>query len=214
MGYRGIARNTVGQYPDYQISGATIRMHLKHVSFTRMEDGTKEDYEFLEELESNAAKGLADRILKELQGTKDILGGYMIDRFEHSLQSATRAYRDDRSEEYVVMALLHDLGDGLAPYNHGELAASVLRPYVSEETYWIVKHHGIFQAYYYAHHLGNDRNARDRYKAEPFYNATVEFCAKYDQNCFEPEYENLPLEFFEPMVRKIFNRPAFTYDRS
>jgi len=188
-------------------------MDLKHVSFTRMEDGTKEDYQFLEELESDAAKGLADRILEELQSTKNILGGYMIDRFEHSLQSATRAYRDDKDEEYVVMALLHNLGDGLAPYNHGELAASVLRPYVSEETYWIVKHHGIFQAYYYAHHLGNDRDARDRYKAEPFYAATEEFCAKYDQNCFDPEYENLPLDFFEPMVRKIFNRPAFSYDR-
>jgi len=188
-------------------------MDLKHVSFTRMEDGTKEDYQFLEELESDAAKGLADRILEELQSTKNILGGYMINRFAHSLQSATRAYRDDNDEEYVVMALLHDLGDGLAPYNHGELAASVLRPYVSEETYWIVKHHGIFQAYYYAHHLGNDRDARERYKAEPFYAATEEFCAKYDQNCFDPEYENLPLEFFEPMVRQIFNRPAFSYDR-
>jgi len=186
---------------------------MENVSFIRMEDGTREEYEFLEELEARAAEGLADRVLEQFRTIRDVLGGYAIDRYEHSLQSATRAFRDERDEEYVVMALLHDMGDGLAPYNHGEYAAAVMRPYVSEKAHWILKYHGVFQAYYYAHHLGLDRNARDRFKDEPFYGDTAEFCAKYDQNCFDPEYENLPLEFFEPMVRRIFAREPFAYDR-
>lgn len=186
---------------------------MENVSFTRMEDGTKEEYEYLEGLEVKAAEGLADRALEQLKTTKDILGGYALDRFGHSLQSATRAFRDDRDEEYVAMALLHDMGDGLAPFNHGEYAAAVMRPYVSEKAVWILKYHGIFQAYYYAHHLGLDRNARDRFKDEPYYDDTAEFCAKYDQNCFDPDYDNLPLEFFEPMVRRIFAREPFAYDR-
>jgi len=186
---------------------------MDKVNFTRMEDGTKEEYDFLEGLEAKAAEGLADRVLDQLKTIKDILGGYAIDRYEHSLQSATRAYRDDRDEEYVVMALLHDVGDGVAPYNHGEYAAAVMRPYVSERAHWILKYHGIFQAYYYAHHLGMDRNARDRYKDDPYYEDTIESCHLYDQNCFDPDYENLPLEFFEPMVRRVFDREAFAYDR-
>ena len=186
---------------------------MENVSFIRMEDGTKEEYEYLEGLEVKAAEGLADRVLDQLKTTENILGGYALDRLGHSLQSATRAFRDDRDEEYVVMALLHDMGDGLAPFNHGEYAAAVMRPYVSDKAHWILKYHGIFQAYYYAHHLGLDRNARDRYKDEPYYNDTLEFCAIYDQNCFDPDYKNLPLEFFEPMVRRIFAGEPFAFDR-
>lgn len=184
------------------------------VSFTRMEDGTREDYELLDALERKNAEGIADRALAHLKTLKEGLQGYAIDRFEHSLQSATRAYRDGRDEEYVVAALLHDVGDMLSPYNHGEFAAAMLRPYVSERTYWIVKYHPIFQAYYYAHHTGGDRNIRERYKDEPYYADTVEFCEKYDQNCFDPDYENLPLDFFEPMVRRVFAREPFQYDRT
>ena len=133
-------------------------------------------------------------------------------RLEHSLQSATRAYRDGRSEEYVVMALLHDIGDELAPWTHSELAAAVLRPYVSEECWWIAKHHGVFQLYYYAHHLGGDRNVRDHYRSSPFFDACAEFCELYDQNSFDPGYESLPIEFFEPMVRRVFAEPRFYKD--
>ena len=178
-----------------------------------MQDGSKEEYEFLEAIEAKAAQGLPDRVLEQLKTTKEILGGYAIDRLSHSLQSATRAYRDDRDTEYVVMALLHDIGDGLAPYSHGEYGAAILRPYVSERTYWIVKNHGIFQAYYYAHHLGMDRYARERFKESPHYESAIEFCEKYDQNCFDPDYENLPIEFFEPMVREVFSRQPFAFDR-
>ena len=180
------------------------------VSFTSMAAGTKEDYEMLERLEAEFAASTADRVLEQLRGLAGSLGGYKVDRLEHSLQSATRAYRDDADEEMVVAALLHDIGDLLSPHNHSELAAAVLRPYVSERTYWIVREHGLFQSYYYAHHFGGDRNARDRFIDHPWYQDTVDFCERWDQSSFDPEYESLPLEFFEPMVRRIFAREPFS----
>ena len=180
------------------------------VSFTSMAAGTKEDYELLERLEAEFAASTADRVLEQLRGLAGSLGGYKLDRLEHSLQSATRAYRDEAGEEMVVAALLHDIGDLLSPHNHSELAAAVLRPYVSERTYWIVRQHGLFQSYYYAHHFGNDRNARDRYVDHPWYQDAVDFCHRWDQSSFDPEYESLPLEFFEPMVRRIFAREPFS----
>ena len=183
------------------------------VSFTSMATGTREDYELLERLEAEFAASTADRVLEQLRGLAGSLGGYKVDRLEHSLQSATRAYRDDAGEEMVVAALLHDIGDLLSPHNHSELAAAVLRPYVSERTYWIVRQHGLFQSYYYAHHFGNDRNARDRYKDHPWYQDAVDFCHRWDQSSFDPEYETLPLEFFEPMVRRIFARAPFSAGR-
>lgn len=180
------------------------------VSFTSMAAGTKEDYEMLERLEAEFAASTADRVLEQLRGLAGSLGGYKIDRLEHSLQSATRAYRDDADEEMVVAALLHDIGDLLSPHNHSALAAEVLRPYVTERVYWIVRQHGLFQSYYYAHHFGDDRNARDRYIDHPWYQDTVDFCEHWDQSSFDPEYESLPLEFFEPMVRRIFAREPFS----
>ena len=184
------------------------------VSFTSMAAGTREDYELLERLEAEFAAGTADRVLEQLRRLAGSLGGYKIDRLEHSLQSATRAYRDDADEEMVVAALLHDVGDLLSPHNHSELAAAVLRPYVSERTYWIVCQHGLFQSYYYAHHFGNDRNARDRYIDHPWYQDAVDFCHQWDQSSFDPEYESLPLEFFEPMVRRVFAREPFSVGRT
>lgn len=184
------------------------------VSFTRMEDGSREEYEFLTERETEYADRIADRVLDYFRGLDQTLEGYTITRQQHGLQTATRALRDGAEEEMVVAALLHDIGDALASCNHGEFAASILRPYVSENTYWIVKHHGIFQAYYYAHHLGGDRNARDRYTDHPCYQACADFCANWDQTSFDPDYDTMPLEEFEPMVRRIFAREPFPYDRS
>jgi predicted HD phosphohydrolase len=183
------------------------------VAFTSMAEGTKEDYELLERLEADFSAGTADRVLAMLQDLSGSLSGYRIDRLEHSLQSATRAYRDGADAEVVVAALLHDLGDMIAPYNHSELAAAVLRPYVSERTYWIVLHHGLFQSYYYAHHTSGDRNARDAYRDHPWYQATVDFCHRWDQSSFDPDYKSLPLEFFAPMVRRIFDRPPWENGR-
>jgi len=182
------------------------------VRFTRMEDGTREEYEYLGHLEQSYAAATADRVLDYFRAQGQTLEGYPISRPQHALQTATRALRDGAEEEMVVAALLHDLGDALAPYNHSEFAASILRPYVSERTWWIVRHHGIFQAYYYAHHTGGDRNARDRYRDHPCYAATAEFCRRWDQASFDPEYDTLPLQHFEPMLRRVFARPPFRHD--
>ena len=183
------------------------------VSFTSMSAGTREDYELLELLEAQFAAGTADRVLEQLRGLAGSLAGYKVDRLDHSLQSASRAYRDGAEEEMVVAALLHDIGDLLAPHNHSEMAAAVLRPYVTERTYWVVRQHGLFQSYYYAHHRGGDRNARDRYLDHPWYQDAVDFCHRWDQSSFDPEYECLPLEFFEPMVRRVFAREPFRAGR-
>ena len=184
---------------------------MQTVNFSKMADGTREDYELLDRCEQEHNKTLADRILLALRALEGSFAGYNVTRLGHSLQSATRAHRDGRSEEYVVTALLHDIGDELAPHTHGELAAAVLRPFVSEECWWIVKHHGLFQLYYYAHHFDADRNVRDRYRDSPYFEACAEFCELYDQNCFDPGYETLPVEFFEPMVRQVFAEPRHLY---
>jgi len=174
-----------------------------------MQDGTREEYEFLDRTEAAYASALADRILDSLRKLENGISGYRINRLQHSLQGATRAHRAGESEEMVIAVLLHDIGDELAPYSHSELAAAVLRPYVSEKIYWIVKHHGIFQMYYYAHHVGGDRNSREIYKDNPWYADAIDFCHNYDQNCFDPDYDSEPLEFFEPMLRRLFAQPRF-----
>lgn len=184
-------------------------MTTNKATFKAMAEGTREDYQLIDAAEKRQEKNLPAAILAELEKLKEGDLGFNISRYDHSLQSATRAYRDGVDEELVVAALLHDIGDGLALHNHAEVAAAILRPYVSEKTYWIVKHHGIFQGYYFWHHLGGDRNARDKYRDHPWFDACAEFCEKYDQNAFDDDYENLPLEFFQPMVKRLFSRPPF-----
>lgn len=179
---------------------------MNTVRFTRMEDGIAEDYALLDRLEHDYVATLADRVLATFRAQTSTLDGYPINRQQHALQSATRALRDGADEEMVVAALLHDLGDALAPCNHSEYAASILRPYVSERTWWIVQHHGLFQTYYYAHHSGGDRHARDRFRDHPHYQATVDFCHRWDQCSFDPDYDTLSLEHFEPMLRRVFAR--------
>ena len=183
---------------------------MKKVSFTEMKKGTKDDYLLLDKNEKDFAKKTADRILKFLSSLTETLEGYQVSRLEHSLQSATRALRAGESEEMIVAALLHDIGDELAPMNHSEYAAAILKSYVSEKTHWIVEKHGEFQAFYYAHHLGGNRNKRDKYKGHKYFDACVNFCEKYDQCSFDPNYESYPLERFEPMVRRIFARKPYS----
>ena len=182
---------------------------MKKVSFKEMKKGTKEDYLLLEELEKKYERKTADRILKYLASQTTTLEGYQISRLEHSLQAATRAYKNGESEEMVVATLLHDLGDEFAPMNHSQYAASILKPYVSEKTYWIILHHGLFQSYYSAEYLGGDKNVREKYKDAEHYQATIDFCEKYDQASFDPNYKSMKLEDFEPMVRNIFSREPF-----
>ena len=181
---------------------------MTEVSFTQMKDGTQADYEFLEQLEDDHIKGLPDRIMKALAALSDGLAGYKIDRLKHSLQTATRAEDEGASIDWIVAALVHDIGDELAPLSHSEFAATLLKPFVSEEIVWVIEKHGLFQAYYYAHHVGGDRHARDKYKDHPFYDQCVHFCEAWDQASFDPNYPTRSLDYFEPMVREVFSRRA------
>jgi predicted HD phosphohydrolase len=177
-----------------------------------MADMTQEDAELLIADQNEEAQELPDRILDSVRQLKEFQGPVLVSRYEHSLQSATRAHQAGEDEEYVVAALIHDIGDHLAPYSHGEYVAAIMKPYISERICWIVQRHPLFQAYYYAHHMGGDRNARDAYADHEWYDDCVKFCAEYDQNCFDPEFESLPLEFFEPMVRRVFGKPRYAAD--
>ena len=182
---------------------------MKTVSFTRMEDGSREEYAFLDELEVEYCKGLTDRLMSAMRGLESSLSGYKISRLDHCLQGATRAWRAGEPDEMIISVLLHDIGDELAPHSHSEMAAAILRPFVSDKLYWIVKHHGIFQMYYYAHHCGGDRHTREMFKDHKWYQDAIDFCANYDQNCFDPDYDSEPLEFFEPILRRVVAKPRF-----
>jgi len=177
------------------------------VSFRRMEDGSREDYELLDQSEREYARHLPDHLLASLLKLDHSLEGYPVSRLGHSLQAATRAMRDGADDELLVAALIHDIGDELAPYNHTEIAAAIIRPYVRPEVTWIVEKHGLFQNYYYVHHFGGNRNARDEFRDHPWYQACKDFCANWDQNSFDPDYPSEPLSTFEPVLRRIFSRP-------
>jgi predicted HD phosphohydrolase len=179
------------------------------VSFTAMAEGTRDDYLLLDRYERIHADSLPDRLLESLDKLTGSLGGYHITRLEHSLQTATRARLAGAEIDWVVAALLHDIGDELAPYNHSEFAASVLQPYVHEEIHWVVLHHGVFQSYYYAHHLGGDRNLRDRYIDHKWAPLCMQFCSEWDQNSFDPDFPIHDLTSFEADVREVFTRPAW-----
>lgn len=177
----------------------------RKVSFTAMEHGTEADYSLVALHQDAMCEQYADRVLGWL---KDMDGDspYQVSRLEHCLQTATRAERDGADDETIACALLHDIGDALAPANHSAVAAALLAPYVSEKNHWIVKHHGLFQGYYWFQSIGLDINARDQYRDHEHYAACVEFCARWDQPSFDPDYDTHPLSHFEPLVRELFSR--------
>jgi predicted HD phosphohydrolase len=177
--------------------------HGARAQFTSMENGTKEDWRIINRAMKPFIAELPDRVLTHLKMLQGDCGGFAIDRLDHCLQTATRAYKDGRDEEYVVCALLHDVGDLLGPRNHADVAAAILKPFVSEQNFWMVEKHAIFQGYYFFHHLGLDRDMRDQYRDHPWYSYTEEFCREYDGPAFDPKYQHLPLEEFEPMVRRV-----------
>ena len=180
------------------------------VSFTQMKDGTAEDYALLHDLEQDYHKGTAGRLLAELRRQGDeTIEGYKITRLDHALQSATRARREGADTDWVVAALLHDIGDGLAPQNHDKFAAEILRPFMRDEVVWTVEHHGAFQMVYYAHHYGWDPEERQKYKDSPYYQSCVDFCERWDQASFDPDYPQDSLESFEDEVRQVFARKAY-----
>ena len=182
---------------------------MQHVSFKRMDEGTSQDYALLNALEDEFVLALPDRLLAALTGLEGSLAGYQISRLEHSLQSATRAEADRADIELIVGALIHDLGDDLAPLNHSQLAATIIRPYVRAEVAWIIEHHGVFQMHYYGDAMGVDKNARDIYRDHAWFDSCEQFCRDWDQVAFDPDYPTKPLAHFEPMLREIFTRPPF-----
>ncbi|MER8417542.1 HD domain-containing protein [Mesorhizobium sp. M1329] len=179
------------------------------VKFTAMKDGTKEEYEFLAAHEAEFASGTAERLLDALVQLDEGLSGYKITRLGHSLQAATRAWRDGADIDWIVAAVLHDIGDIYAPYNHDEYAASILKPFVREQCTWVVEKHGDFQRLYYAHLVGGNQHARDRYADHLYYDDCDEFCERWDQASFDPTYDTFDIEFFRPMVMEVFARKAY-----
>lgn len=176
-------------------------------TFTRMQDSTREDWQLIGGEFMQFAAGLPERVIKHLQILEGDYGGFPVDRYTHSLQTATRALRDGRDEEYVVCALLHDIGDTLGSFNHPDIAAAILKPFVSEENHWMVQNHGIFQGHYFFHHIGLDRNLRDNFRGHPNYERTAEFCELYDNPAFDSKAETLPISEFEPMLRRVMAQP-------
>ncbi len=183
---------------------------MEQVSFAHMADGTRDEYLLLQRLEKPHLAGTAGRVLRELRRQADeTFEGYRITRLDHALQSATRAWRDGADEDWIVAALLHDIGDGLAPQNHDRFAAELLRPFVRDECAWVVAHHGAFQMVYYAEHYGWNPLEREKYRDSPFYPACVAFCHRWDQCSFDPDYPTEALERFAPLVERVFARHAY-----
>jgi predicted HD phosphohydrolase len=175
--------------------------------FRAMTEGTQQHWAAIAEASIPFSRALPDRLIANLKLLAEDSGGYAVDRLEHSLQTATRAHRDGRDEEYVVCALMHDIGDLMGPANHAEIGAVVMKPYVSEANHWMMDKHGIFQGYYFFHHLGLDRDMREQFRGHPHFEYCAQFCHLYDQNSFDPDYDTLPLEAFEPMLRRVVARP-------
>lgn len=176
-------------------------------NFIRMQDSTRDDWRLIGGEFAQFAQGLPDRVMAHLKLLEGDYGGFPVDRYTHSLQTATRALRDGRDEEYVVCALLHDIGDTLGSFNHPDIAAAIVQPFVSEANHWMVKHHGIFQGHYFFHHIGLDRDMRAQFRDHPHYERTAEFCELYDNSAFDPRGETLPISEFEPMLRRLMAQP-------
>ena len=181
------------------------------VAFTRMDQGTFEEYQLLDRLYRDHAGKLADEVLAMLLRLGGDPLGYRVTRLEHSLQTATRARREGADEELVVVALLHDIGDTLSPYNHADLAVAILKPFISEENRWVVEKHAVFQGLHYWHHYGLDRHGREAYRGHPWFAQTARFCDDWDQVSFDPGYDTMPLSAFEPMVRRLFAEPRYEF---
>jgi predicted HD phosphohydrolase len=176
-------------------------------SFTDMAQSTQADWAIIVDTAKAYAPQGGMRVLDHLKLLDGDFGGFPVDRLTHCLQTATRAHRDGRADDYVVMALIHDIGDTLGAYNHPDIAAAIIKPFVSDELHWIVQNHGIFQGHNFFHHIGLDRDMREQFRGHPYFSACEEFIDLYDCPAFDPDYDTAPLSFFEPMVMKLFAYP-------
>ena len=177
-------------------------------SFTTMADSTAEDWGLIAGHAAEFMSGLPDRVLTHLRLLGGDFGGFAVDRLTHSLQTAARAERAGRDDAYVLCALLHDIGDTLGSYNHADIAAAIVKPFVSPELHWMTEQHAVFQGYYFFHHLGLDRDMRERFRGHPQFDMTAEFCAEFDSPAFDPAYPTPSLEHYEPLVRSMMATPV------
>jgi predicted HD phosphohydrolase len=175
--------------------------------FHAMTESTYDEWQLIGGELQRFAGRLPERLIAHLRLLRGDYGGFPVDRLEHCLQTATRAFQAGRDEEYVACALLHDIGDTLGPYNHADVAAIIVQPFVAAANHWMVEHHGIFQGYYFFHFGGLDRHMRDKFRGHPSYECTAMFCARHDQNAFDPNYDTMPLEAFVPMLHRVMERP-------
>jgi predicted HD phosphohydrolase len=180
----------------------------QRATFNSLGESQAEDWQIIIAEFGHYAQGLPDRIMAHLKLLDGDFGGFPVDRYTHSLQTATRALNDGRDEEYVICALLHDIGDTLGSYNHPDIAAAMLKPFVSEANLWMIQHHNIFQGYYFFQHVGMDRNMREQFRGNAHFERTAEFCELYDSPAFDTAYKTLPLSEFEPMMRRVFANPV------
>lgn len=188
-----------------------VKNGVEKVTYTRLDQGTTAEYLRVRDYNRNTWKeNVGPRIMEELRAIASIPLIVQVNELEHSLQTATRCLRDGEDEETIVCALMHDIGERMGPANHGEYAAAVARPYVSEANYWTLKYHPIFQGYFSWHHTGRDRNAREKFRGHPYFERTARFCERWDMPSFDPSYDWLPLDYFEPMVMRVFSRDPFS----
>ena len=137
----------------------------------------------------------------------DITDGFAVDQLTHCLQTATRAERAGADDEVVIASLCHDIGKAVSVPNHPRIAAEILKPYVRDDVYWMILVHQDFQGRHYYHHFGGDPNARDQYQGHPAFELAERFADEWDQAAFDPDYDTLPLEHFEPRLRELFAQP-------
>jgi predicted HD phosphohydrolase len=182
----------------------------ERTAFTDMQQSTAADWQVIVGEFMPFAARLPDRVMAHLKLLEGDYGGFPVDRLTHSLQTATQAWRAGEDEEYVVCALLHDIGDTLGSFNHPDIAAAIVKPFVSEANHWMVQQHGIFQGHYFFHHIGMDRDMRDQFRGHPHYDRTEKFCAQYDAPAFDARAETLPLSEFEPLLRRVMAAPRNT----
>jgi predicted HD phosphohydrolase len=176
-------------------------------TFRSMEESTAEDWQIIVPEFLRLTSGLAHRVIAHLRLLDGDFGGFPVDRLHHSRLAATLALEAGEDDEYVACALLHDIGDTLGSWNHPDVAAAILRPFVSDANHWMVEKHGVFQGYNFLHHIGMDRNLRDGLREHPLYERTARFVERYDNPAFDPERACLPLEHFVPVVERVFAQP-------
>jgi predicted HD phosphohydrolase len=178
-------------------------------TFTRMDESTAEQWSVIgAETVANGAR-IAEHVLTLLRALGGITDGFAVDQLTHCLQTATRAERAGADDEMVVAALCHDIGKYVSISNHPAIAAEMLKPFVRDDVYHVIRVHQDFQGKHYYAHFGRDRDARERYRDEPWFDVAARFADDWDQVAFDPGYDTLPLEHFEGRLRRVFGTSRF-----